>query len=120
MCPSYMATREEKHTTRGRARMLFEMLRGDPLEGGWRNDAVKDALDLCLSCKGCKGDCPVQVDMATYKAEFLAHYYKGRLRPAHAYAFGLIHRWARMASLTPRLANYFSQSPIFGGLAQFL
>ncbi|HEY1868812.1 MAG TPA: FAD-binding and (Fe-S)-binding domain-containing protein, partial [Candidatus Cybelea sp.] len=81
MCPSYRVTREEKHATRGRARLLFEMLRGSPLNGGWRSEDVKSALDLCLACKGCKHDCPVNVDMATYKAEFLAHYYEGRLRP---------------------------------------
>src|SRR5699024_6894948 len=79
MCPSYMVTREEKHSTRGRARLLFEMMSGllDPeAEGrGWRDENVKEALDLCLACKGCKGDCPVNVDMATYKAEFLSHYY---------------------------------------------
>jgi FAD/FMN-containing dehydrogenase/Fe-S oxidoreductase len=120
MCPSYRATREEMHTTRGRARLLFEMLRGDPMRRGWRNETVKEALDLCLSCKGCKGDCPVNVDMATYKAEFLSHYYKGRLRPPHAYAFGLIHRWARLASVAPRLANLFSQSFLFGGLAKLV
>src|SRR5439155_7697724 len=100
--------------------LLFEMLRGDPLRDGWRSGKVKEALDLCLACKGCKSDCPVNVDMATYKAEFLSHYYKGRLRPRHAYAFGLIHRWARMAALAPRLANFFSQNFIFGGLAKFL
>ena len=81
MCPSYRVTREEKHSTRGRARLLFEMLQGEVLPDGWRDDAVKEALDLCLACKGCKGDCPVNVDMATYKAEFLSHYYEGRLRP---------------------------------------
>ena len=92
MCPSYMVTREEKHTTRGRARLLFEMLRGEVIgKNGWHDEAVKDALDLCLACKGCKGDCPVNVDMATYKAEFLSHYYEGRLRPLHAYALGLIY-----------------------------
>src|SRR5205085_5616350 len=107
MCPSYMVTHEEKHTTRGRARLLFEMLRGNLMGKGWRNDSVKEALDLCLSCKGCKGDCPVHVDMATYKAEFLSHYYKGHVRPLHAYAFGLIHRWARLASIAPRVANFF-------------
>jgi NAD-dependent dihydropyrimidine dehydrogenase PreA subunit len=94
MCPSYRATREERHSTRGRARLLWEMLNGDVLSGGWRNPAVREALDLCLACKGCKHDCPVTVDMATYKAEFLAHYYAGRLRPRQAYAFGWIHQWA--------------------------
>ena len=95
MCPSYMVTREEKHSTRGRARMLFEMMNGEVIDDGWKSDEVKDALDLCLSCKGCKGECPVNVDMATYKAEFLSHYYEGRLRPRHAYAFGWIHIWSR-------------------------
>ena len=82
MCPSYMVTHEEEHSTRGRARLLFEMLQGDPLTRRLaRARQVKEALDLCLACKGCKGDCPVNVDMATYKAEFLSHYYEGRLRP---------------------------------------
>ena len=84
MCPSFMATREESHSTRGRARLLFEAMRGDALHAGFRSSAVHDALDLCLSCKGCKSDCPVNVDMATYKAEFLSHYYQGRLRPRSA------------------------------------
>jgi len=118
MCPSYMVTREEMHSTRGRARLLFEMLRGDPLEHQWHNEGVKEALDLCLSCKGCKGDCPVNVDMATYKAEFLSHYYKGRLRPRHAYAFGFIHRWAKMASVAPRLVNAIAQSALGGAIAK--
>ncbi len=95
MCPSYMVTREEKHSTRGRARLLFEMLQGETLKDGWKNEYVKDALDLCLACKACKSECPINVDMATYKAEFLSHYYEGRSRPAHAYAMGLIQRWAR-------------------------
>src|SRR4029078_11259310 len=102
---------EEKHATRGRAHLLWEMLQGDPIRDGWRDNNVKEALDLCLSCKGCKGDCPVNVDMASYKAEFLAHYWEGRLRPRTAYAFGWIHRWARLASLAPAIANFFSQPP---------
>lgn len=105
MCPSYMATLEEKHSTRGRARLLFEMLEGDPLERGWREKEVKEALDLCLACKGCLGDCPVNVDMATYKAEFLSHYYHARLRPRAAYSMGLIHWWARLAARSPGLVN---------------
>ncbi len=95
MCPSYMVTREEKDCTRGRAHLLFEMMNGEVLTDGWKSEAVKDALDLCLACKGCKDDCPVNVDMATYKAEFLSHYYEGRLRPRHAYSMGWINRWAR-------------------------
>jgi FAD/FMN-containing dehydrogenase/Fe-S oxidoreductase len=106
MCPSYMVTREEMHTTRGRAHLLFEMLRGEAIgKRGWRDPHVKEALDLCLACKGCKGDCPVSVDIATYKAEFLSHYYARRLRPRSAYALGLFPLWARLASRAPRLAN---------------
>ena len=110
MCPSFMVTREEMHSTRGRAHLLFEMLQGNPLGGGWRSQAVREALDLCLACKGCKGDCPVNVDMATYKAEFLAHYYAGRLRPLAAYSIGRIYWWARLASKMPRLANFVTQT----------
>ncbi|HEX4787937.1 MAG TPA: FAD-binding and (Fe-S)-binding domain-containing protein [Actinospica sp.] len=91
MCPSYQATRDEEHSTRGRARLLFEMLDGhgdSPVRDGWRSTAVRDALDLCLACKGCKSDCPANVDMATYKAEFLAQHYRGRLRPRAHYALG--------------------------------
>ncbi|MFL5918277.1 MAG: FAD-binding and (Fe-S)-binding domain-containing protein [Gaiellaceae bacterium] len=104
MCPSYMVTREERHTTRGRARILWEMVNGSELEL-WRADEVFDALDLCLSCKGCTHDCPVSVDMPTLKAEFLSHYYARRPRPAHAYAFGLIDQAARVASRMPDVAN---------------
>lgn len=118
MCPSYMVTREEKHTTRGRARLLFEMLQGDPLQGGWQSEAVKESLDLCLACKGCKGECPVQVDMATYKAEFLSHYYEHRARPVQAYAFGLIPYWARLAKLAPGVANFLTQAPGLSSLAK--
>ncbi len=125
MCPSYMATREEMHSTRGRTRLLFEMLRGDPMKGGWKSEPVKEALDLCLACKACKTECPMNVDMATYKAEFLAHYYEGRLRPRAAYAMGWIYRWARLARFAPGLVNFFSQTPgianavkFFGGVAQ--
>jgi FAD/FMN-containing dehydrogenase/Fe-S oxidoreductase len=118
MCPSFLATREEKHTTRGRARLLFEMLNGEQSAGAWDDPDVKDALDLCLSCKGCKNDCPVNVDMATYKAEFLSHYYRHRLRPRHAFAFGQIFRWARLGSKLPGLTNFFSQSPGLGRVAK--
>jgi FAD/FMN-containing dehydrogenase/Fe-S oxidoreductase len=120
MCPSYMVTREEKHSTRGRAHMLFEMLQGDAVHDGWKSDSVKESLDLCLSCKGCKGDCPVHVDLATYKSEFLSHYYAGRLRPRHAYAFGWIHYWAKLASFTPMLANAITQTPIVRDVFKFL
>ena len=76
MCPSYMVTLEEEHSTRGRAHMLFEMLQGEVTAGGWNDEDVKKSLDLCLSCKACKSECPANVDVATYKAEFLAHYYQ--------------------------------------------
>jgi len=118
MCPSYMVTHEEKHSTRGRARVLFEMLQGDPINEGWRSEPVREALDLCLSCKGCKDECPVRVDMAAYKAEFLSHYYEGRLRPRHAYAFGLIHIWAGIAARMPRLMNFITHAPILGDIAR--
>jgi Fe-S oxidoreductase len=120
MCPSYMVTHEERHTTRGRAHQLWEMLHGDVITNGWRDDNVKEALDLCLSCKGCKGDCPVNVDMATYKAEFLSHYWAGRIRPRHAYAFGLIDRWARLASIWPGLVNLVTQTPGLSHVAKGL
>jgi len=114
MCPSYMVTREEQHSTRGRAHLLWELMEGKVLGSptgptDWHNDSVREALDLCLSCKACKTECPVNVDMATYKAEFLAHYYGDRLRKPQHYAFGFMDRLAHLASLipgfTPRLAN---------------
>ena len=111
MCPSYMVTREEMHSTRGRTHLLWEMMHGDVVRDGWRDEHVKEALDLCLSCKGCKGDCPVNVDVATYKAEFLAHYWKGRVRPVSAYAFGWIDQWSRLASAAPGFVNLFTQLP---------
>jgi FAD/FMN-containing dehydrogenase/Fe-S oxidoreductase len=120
MCPSYMVTLEEQHSTRGRAHLLFEMTRGEVIRGGWRSEEVREALDLCLACKGCKGDCPVAVDVATYKAEFFSHYYQGRLRPRHAYAFGLIHRWAPLAAVAPRLVNFVTHSPGLSTIAKAL
>lgn len=120
MCPSYMVTREEKDSTRGRARLLFEMLQGDPLHDGWHNEAVKDALDLCLACKGCRGECPVNVDMATYKAEFLSHYYEGRRRPIAAYAFGLMYWWSRVAERFPGVVNFITQTPGLRDIAKAL
>ena len=117
MCPSYMVTREEKHSTRGRAHLLWEMLNGEELEL-WRSTDVLDALDLCLSCKGCTHECPVNVDLPTLKAEFLSHHYAHRLRPRHAYAFGFIDRWARLASFAPGLANLTTQTPGLAALAK--
>jgi Fe-S oxidoreductase len=116
MCPSYMVTREEEHSTRGRARLLFEMLdgtaRGGAIGDGWRSEAVKDALDLCLACKGCKSDCPVNVDMATYKAEFLSHHYQGRLRPMSHYSMGWLPVLAVAASKAPGVVNALGRVPV--------
>jgi FAD/FMN-containing dehydrogenase/Fe-S oxidoreductase len=120
MCPSYMATREEEHSTRGRAHMLFEMIHGGPIKDGWRSTEVREALDLCLACKGCKRDCPVNVDMATYKSEFMAHHYQGRIRPRAHYALGLIYYWSRLASRMPSVANYFTRGAGISRIAKLL
>jgi Fe-S oxidoreductase len=100
MCPSFRATGEEEHSTRGRARLLHEMLAGEVITDGWRSTEVRDALDLCLSCKGCRSDCPVGVDMATYKAEFLHHHYAGRRRPAAHHSMGRLPQWLRAVDRT--------------------
>ncbi|MFE7328344.1 FAD-binding and (Fe-S)-binding domain-containing protein [Streptomyces sp. NPDC057565] len=105
MCPSFRATGEEAHSTRGRARLLHEMLAGEVVTDGWRSNEVRDALDLCLSCKGCRSDCPVGVDMATYKAEFLHHHYRGRLRPASHYVMGRLPQWLRLAAPVAPVLN---------------
>ncbi|MEW2262598.1 FAD-binding and (Fe-S)-binding domain-containing protein [Streptomyces sp. NPDC047853] len=116
MCPSFRATGEEEHSTRGRARLLHEMLAGELVTDGWRSTEVRDALDLCLSCKGCRSDCPVEVDMATYKAEFLHHHYAGRRRPAAHYALGWLPVWLRWASRA-RLAPVVNALSAVGPLA---
>jgi FAD/FMN-containing dehydrogenase/Fe-S oxidoreductase len=120
MCPSYQVTREEIHSTRGRAHLLFEMLQGELLQDGWRDQRVKESMDLCLSCKGCKSECPTNVDIATYKSEFLSHYYEGRLRPLNHYAFGFIDRWAQLASHAPSLINRLSASTELSRIAKSL
>ncbi|MEU3751722.1 FAD-binding and (Fe-S)-binding domain-containing protein [Streptomyces olivoreticuli] len=126
MCPSYRATREERHSTRGRARLLHEMLAGEVVRDGWRSEEVREALDLCLSCKGCRSDCPVGVDMATYKAEFLHQHYAGRVRPAGHYSMGWLPVWLRGVSVLrlSGLLNALARGPLgavakrFGGLAR--
>jgi FAD/FMN-containing dehydrogenase/Fe-S oxidoreductase len=122
MCPSYQATREERHSTRGRAHMLFEMLNGGReggvLKKGWQEESVKEALDLCLSCKACKHECPVKVDMAAFKAEFLSHYHEHHPRPMSARAFGFIDRWSALAGLAPSLANALTQHPSTANLVK--
>ncbi|MEO9221039.1 MAG: heterodisulfide reductase-related iron-sulfur binding cluster, partial [Mycobacteriaceae bacterium] len=118
MCPSYLATREEKDSTRGRARVLQEMINGSTVGGGWRSPEVHEALDLCLSCKGCLSDCPTGVDMASYKAEVLHQSYRRRLRPASHYALGWLPRWARAASRAPRLVNATMRQPAVARMAK--
>src|SRR5712675_1552463 len=109
MCPSYMVTLEEEHSTRGRAHLLFEMLQGEVIREGWQDQHVKKALDLCLSCKACKSECPANVDLATYRAEFLSHYYENQARPLHAHLFARIDRWARLASPFARIVNFINR-----------
>jgi FAD/FMN-containing dehydrogenase/Fe-S oxidoreductase len=122
MCPSYRATGEEMHSTRGRARLLFEMANGEVIDGGWQNDAVAEALDLCLSCKGCKRDCPVGVDMAAYKTEFLAQRYHRKLRPASHYSMGALPRWMRLVGMLPAgvvdRINALARVPWLAGIAK--
>jgi FAD/FMN-containing dehydrogenase/Fe-S oxidoreductase len=108
MCPSYRGTREERYSTRGRARLLAEMLRGELITSGWQSEEVKDALEWCLGCKGCRSDCPTHTDMAAYKAEFMSHYYEGRRRPRQAWSMGRIGEWAPLAARLPRLVNTLS------------
>ncbi len=123
MCPSYRVTRDEEHSTRGRSRLLMEMVRGDTIPDGWHSEAVRDALDLCLACKGCRKECPVDVDMATYKAEFLAHHYAGRLRPASHYSMGWLPAIALLASAVPGLAavlNGAARTPVLSSLTKRL
>jgi FAD/FMN-containing dehydrogenase/Fe-S oxidoreductase len=118
MCPSYMVTREEQHSTRGRAHLLWELMQSDVLPDQWQNEQVHQALDLCLSCKACKTECPTKVDMATYKAEFLAQHYKARRHPLQHYAFGFMDRWSRLASFAPRLTNASLNLPAVASFAK--
>ena len=120
MCPSFRVTREEEHSTRGRAHLLWEMTKGEVIRDGWQSTEVKESLDLCLSCKGCKSDCPVSVDLATYKAEFLSHYYEGKVRPLNHYAFGNIDFWAHLASAAPGLVNLTTQLPFLRDIAKLV
>ena len=112
MCPSYRGTGEERYSTRGRARLLWEMLQGEVITDGWQSDEVKEALDWCLACKGCRSDCPTHTDMAAYKAEFLSHYYEKKIRPPAVQALARIGEWAPLASKASGLAN------LLGGLGR--
>jgi FAD/FMN-containing dehydrogenase/Fe-S oxidoreductase len=115
MCPSYLATRDEKDSTRGRARVLQELANG-ALVRNYRAPELAESLDLCLSCKGCSHDCPAGVDIATYKAEVLYQRYRRRLRPRSHYSLGWLPRWARLASRAPRLANAATRRPALARL----
>ncbi len=120
MCPSYRATREERYSTRGRARLLGEMLRGEVITDGWESEEVKEALDMCLACKGCRSDCPTHTDMASYKAEFLSHHYERHARPRQAHSMGRIGEWAPLAMRAPSLINVLNGVPPFSTLARKL
>ena len=108
MCPTFAATRDERDSTRGRARVLQEMLTGELVTGGWAAPEVEEALDLCLACKGCASDCPTGVDIATYRAQVLHERYRGRLRPLTHYTLGRLPRWTRMAARVQRLASWLT------------
>ncbi|MGA8004650.1 MAG: FAD-binding and (Fe-S)-binding domain-containing protein, partial [Burkholderiales bacterium] len=118
MCPSYRATGEERYSTRGRARLLNEMLRGEVITDGWASEEVKEALEWCLACKGCRSDCPTHTDMASYKAEFLSHYYERHVRPRQAHSMGRIGEWAPLAARAPRLVNFLTQTPGLASIAK--
>ena len=120
MCPSYRVTGEERYSTRGRARLLAEMLRGELITDQWQSEEVREALDLCLACKGCKSDCPTHTDMASYKAEFLSHYHEKKARPRQAYFMGFIGQWAPFASAFPWLTNFFTQTPGLASLSKLI
>ncbi|PQV46439.1 FAD-binding and (Fe-S)-binding domain-containing protein [Paraburkholderia sp. BL21I4N1] len=120
MCPSYRATREERYSTRGRAHLFWEMLQGDVIADGWQSREVKDALDTCLACKGCKSDCPTHTDMASYKAEFLSHYYETKRRPRQALFMGRIGEWAPWAARFPRLTNFMTSAPGLASLGKWV
>ena len=119
MCPSFLATRDEKDSTRGRARVLQEMIDGRLVKDGYRSSEVHEALDLCLSCKGCLNDCPTGIDMATYKSEVLHQSYKGRLRPRSHYVLGRLPFWARVSSPIARLANLGLRTPGLRSVARW-
>ncbi|RQS65465.1 FAD-binding oxidoreductase [Burkholderia sp. Bp8963] len=120
MCPSYRATREEKFSTRGRAHLFWEMLQGDVIKDGWNSAEVKEALDACLGCKGCKSDCPTHTDMASYKSEFLSHYYETHRRPRQAMFMGRIGQWAPLASRFPRLTNFMTSTPPLARIGKWI
>jgi len=111
MCPSFRVTRDEQHSTRGRAHLLWEMTQGEVIKDGWKNESIKEALDLCLACKGCKSDCPVGVDVATYKSEFLSHYYESNRRPVSTMALANFDLAVRAAAHAPGLVNLATQLP---------
>lgn len=120
MCPSYRASREEAYSTRGRAHLFWEMLQGETIKGGWQSEEIKEALDTCLACKGCKSDCPTHTDMASYKAEFFSHYYEKHPRPRQAWFMGRIGEWAPFAARFAPLANLMTSAPLIGPIGKWV
>ncbi len=120
MCPSYRATKEERFSTRGRSRLFWEMVQGEVIKDGWQSHEVKEALDNCLACKGCKSDCPAHVDMASYKAEFLSHYHEQKSRPRQALTMGRIGDWAPIGSRISWLINGIMQTPVLSSVAKYI
>ncbi|KND60654.1 Glycolate dehydrogenase, subunit GlcD [Candidatus Burkholderia verschuerenii] len=119
MCPSFRATREERQSTRGRAHLFWEMMQGDVIKDGWKSREVKEALDTCLACKGCKSDCPTHTDMASYKAEFLSQFYEHHKQPRQAFFMGRIGAWAPLASRFPALTNLLTSAPVVGSISKW-
>lgn len=120
MCPSYMATREEKHTTRARANILREVLSDPTQKNPFQNEEIKEVMDLCISCKGCKTECPSNVDMAKLKAEYTHQNYKANGAPLRAKLFANVTRTNQLASMAPRLYNFFMKNPISSAIAKKL
>lgn len=110
MCPSYQATGIEKYSTRGRAHLLHELVRGELLQDGWQDTDVADSMEHCLSCKACKSECPTQVDIASYKTEFMQQHYAERKRPLHHYVINRIGQWLPYLSKAPRTVNFLQRS----------
>lgn len=121
MCPSYRATKDEKDSTRGRARVLQELTRANGNSiGGWSSPEVRDALDLCLSCKACSSDCPTGVDIAEAKSELIDEHYRGRIRPFTHYSIGWLPRWLPLVTRVAALANLGTKIKVLRSIGERL